>query len=615
MSASVVSLWKVRDRAETRRWTNQDVAEIYRVADTLRRAGLPVDCEEGQTDEGDPWYAFCNVNTGDVIVHFAYIDGQYLADVSHLGVSFKGNTLADIVNQFLQSYPVVLPSQQCRATRVWMHPASGFVAFVATLYFLLEMTHSVEAREAASGISIDGEALELDPGEDSDFTGDLAAYYRDQALRSLRTDGDASSLGMRSVAVTASILIAGVLLDWHRSGHKAVTFDPDSILDAIVTKSSEELGDAIILALRDMAGFEAANAGGSPKSGNDGSIRTGHLAHDDVTVDVLRAVDDGVTEIDEDGQLVIDIDGLFGDAGHHASSEHFGDAESGSGDAQAGKAGSSGERGDGRLADTIAASVSDADGESGVEGGDDQESQPGDSQSDELAGAPGDASFLDAAGDSTTVTLLESLGLRIGASGNGFASGVDSLLQLIGKPSDASVNAASPTPVSATGGDFGIGGVTAPGSVPTEEASSTLDPLDPNTDSPTSALGSPSSETGANVPTAVQGVENSIQPAAPDQALAGNPVLADIREFDFSIFDPVEVLRVFVGIVENVGFVQYEDEGDCSDHNDVFYLYDALAVATQPDTIELEQVYLANGDEVNLLGLAETFEQMYDSLV
>ncbi|KUO57041.1 MAG: hypothetical protein APF80_14615 [Alphaproteobacteria bacterium BRH_c36] len=604
MSASVVSLSNVRGRLEIRRWTNQDVAEIYRVADTLRRAGLPIDCEEGQTDEGDPWYAFCNANTGDVIVHFAFIDGQYLAEVSHLGVSFKGNRLVDIVNQFLHSYPVVLPSQQSAATRVWMHPASGFVAFIATLYFLLEMTNSVEAREAAAGITIEGEGRELDPGEDAEFSDELAAHYREQAMRSSRSDGGASSDAVRSVAVSASILIAGVLIDWHRSSHKAVTFDPDSILDAILTKSSDELGDAIILALRDMAGLEATNDAGSPKSGKDGSIRTAHLGQADGTIDALRVRDDGVTDIDEDGQLFLDLHGLFGDAGRDAYAEFVGDAEAGSSDAHARTAGGSGEGGEGRLADTIAVSVSDADSKAGVEGYKDKAAQPGDSQCDQLAGSSGGATFLDAAGDSTTVTLLESLGLRVGASGNGSDSGVDLLVKLIGKSPDASVNSSLLTPLSATTGDSGLsGGVSAStSSIPTEVAASTLPPLDQNT-APTPTSSSPNPGSGSNVQTAVQMVAS--QPAAPLQASSGNPVLPEIRDLDFSIFDPVEVVRLFVQTVDKVGFAHLDE---------IFYLYDAVAIATEPEMLEFEQVYLANGDEVNLLGQAETFDAIFEAL-
>jgi len=79
----------------------------------------------------------------------------------------------------------------------------------------------------------------------------------------------------------------------------------------------------------------------------------------------------------------------------------------------------------------------------------------------------------------------------------------------------------------------------------------------------------------------------------------------EVRDLDFSIFDPVEVLQMFVQSLEKVGFAHLEE---------IFYLYDAVTIATTPEELEIEQVHLENGDEVNLLGQAETFDAIYEAL-
>ncbi|MEM9762360.1 MAG: hypothetical protein AAF968_07620 [Pseudomonadota bacterium] len=71
-------------------WDNEERALIARLERLLMGAGLAVEVELGETDEGDPWAAFCNANTGDVVVHIARLDGYYLVEAGVLGRAIEG---------------------------------------------------------------------------------------------------------------------------------------------------------------------------------------------------------------------------------------------------------------------------------------------------------------------------------------------------------------------------------------------------------------------------------------------------------------------------------------------------------------------------------------------
>ena len=60
-------------------WDNQDIADFYRAVDILEQAGLRTEVDSGVTDEGDPWFVFMKPETGEVIAHFAQIDGRFIA--------------------------------------------------------------------------------------------------------------------------------------------------------------------------------------------------------------------------------------------------------------------------------------------------------------------------------------------------------------------------------------------------------------------------------------------------------------------------------------------------------------------------------------------------------
>lgn len=174
----IIGLFSGKSRFRFQRnWTNQDKAELYRVEAALCQAGLPVDTEQGITDEGDPWFVFCHSRTGDVIAHFARMDGTYLIAAPSLPNLLTGPDLTTIVRRFVAENPVTMPlPEKAEKGNVVLHPAALLTIFVATL---LVMSSPKEGLAAAAA-DADG------PGDNApgpDFDSLLFMAGSDESLR------------------------------------------------------------------------------------------------------------------------------------------------------------------------------------------------------------------------------------------------------------------------------------------------------------------------------------------------------------------------------------------------------------------------------------------------
>lgn len=70
-------------------WSNQDVADLYRVEALLVQAGIRLSTDRGLSDENDPWFVFLRED-GEVFVHLARINGTYLLDSPGVGALLEG---------------------------------------------------------------------------------------------------------------------------------------------------------------------------------------------------------------------------------------------------------------------------------------------------------------------------------------------------------------------------------------------------------------------------------------------------------------------------------------------------------------------------------------------
>jgi hypothetical protein len=134
MSLNVVSLFS--RAARPRSWSNQELAEFYRVQGSLARAGLEVETEQGLSDEGDPWFVFCRADSGDVVIHFARIDGLYVVASPAFGSCVRGQDFRALIEGLMEQHPVVMPREKDKG-KFFIHPAALLVALVTAAFFKL----------------------------------------------------------------------------------------------------------------------------------------------------------------------------------------------------------------------------------------------------------------------------------------------------------------------------------------------------------------------------------------------------------------------------------------------------------------------------------------------
>ncbi|WP_293677597.1 hypothetical protein [uncultured Phenylobacterium sp.] len=133
MVAQVVSFFS-RVRA-TPDWSQQELAEFYRVEAALIQAGIQVETDRGLSDEGDPWFVFCRAEDGEVVIHFARFDGQYvIAGPAYEGIA-RGHDFGALTRDLISRHPLVQPRGPAKKTNVVLHPAAFLIAIVGTAFF------------------------------------------------------------------------------------------------------------------------------------------------------------------------------------------------------------------------------------------------------------------------------------------------------------------------------------------------------------------------------------------------------------------------------------------------------------------------------------------------
>ena len=130
-SNRVLSFFQPRERGD---WSQQELAEFYRVEDALTKSGVGISTDRGLTDEGEPWFVFFRQDDEEVIVHFARIGGEYVVASNFTEAVFRGRNFQTLVRELLDSHPYVLPKQHSSRSNVFLHPATLLAALVVTGY-------------------------------------------------------------------------------------------------------------------------------------------------------------------------------------------------------------------------------------------------------------------------------------------------------------------------------------------------------------------------------------------------------------------------------------------------------------------------------------------------
>jgi hypothetical protein len=90
-------------------WSTHEFDLLLGAARFLRSEGANLVTDYGVTDEGEPWFVFCDPDTDDVLAHFASIAGEYLACVPFRNHVLTGYDLNALLDQFLQNRCIVWP--------------------------------------------------------------------------------------------------------------------------------------------------------------------------------------------------------------------------------------------------------------------------------------------------------------------------------------------------------------------------------------------------------------------------------------------------------------------------------------------------------------------------
>lgn len=142
MSANVTYLkssarsreWPLQPSPEPADWTNAELAELYRVENSLVQGGMTLWTDRGVTDEGDPWFSFMRAD-GNVIVHIAKLNGAYHLISPALPRPLIGANFSEITKSFTRQVPVV----PLRAAAAGPSGGSAMLTLlVAVIYFALE---------------------------------------------------------------------------------------------------------------------------------------------------------------------------------------------------------------------------------------------------------------------------------------------------------------------------------------------------------------------------------------------------------------------------------------------------------------------------------------------
>lgn len=127
-------------------WSNQELANLFRVKRLLDAAGVPNEIERGITDEGDPWFLFCDAK-GEVFIHLCRLNGLYLLDSPNIETPLRGPNFNTLIEEFTDRRTRIIEGLDQQGTgnshgvvrlnrdgKVFIHPATMLAALVWTLF-------------------------------------------------------------------------------------------------------------------------------------------------------------------------------------------------------------------------------------------------------------------------------------------------------------------------------------------------------------------------------------------------------------------------------------------------------------------------------------------------
>ncbi|SPJ25493.1 hypothetical protein [Palleronia abyssalis] len=211
-------------------WTNQELADLYRVKYLLEQADIATETERGTSDEGDPWFIFMRPD-GEVFIHFCRIDAIYYLDSPSLETAIRGADFRALVADYTRKIMGArtdgherhgnVVSLRAGGGQISLHPAAMLAALVWSLVLgaedLVALPLSAGAHPEDTGATDDvvmPRAARVQPAEDvSDSTpgpDDAAGWVSPQSTFSLRDPWHISlngyATGLSAVAIGIGVL-------------------------------------------------------------------------------------------------------------------------------------------------------------------------------------------------------------------------------------------------------------------------------------------------------------------------------------------------------------------------------------------------------------------------
>jgi hypothetical protein len=210
-----------------RDWSNQELADLYRVRQLLANAGVSVLADRGLSDEGDPWFVFCQED-GEVFVHLCRIDGFYLLDSPNLEEPLRGFGFNDLIDGFMQRASLLRTESNVVTLRrrdgIHLHPAILMTALIWSIYIASdELVGVAKAGEMPDGSGLH-DGLSYPPTGEADLqhalrlvedavaeddAGDKAAPVLTKAATAQKASGDAISTQTGQWAYASSSGVSG----------------------------------------------------------------------------------------------------------------------------------------------------------------------------------------------------------------------------------------------------------------------------------------------------------------------------------------------------------------------------------------------------------------------
>lgn len=231
-------------------WTNQELADLYRVKHLLDAAGINNELERGLSDEGDPWLVFCGPD-GEVFIHLCRLDGIYLLDSPNVQAPLRGANFNALIEAFTHR---ALPRNAAEADtdsrvirlerggKVYLHPSVLLAALIWTLFLAAEeivllvpdeaqandgladlaaLTYGSDPQDPSDApvlvsettIPLEDVAGRVSPDTDPRHVANHEAFLRDNGHNGLTMTHNSYGMGLSTIAIAFGFMAEQALTD------------------------------------------------------------------------------------------------------------------------------------------------------------------------------------------------------------------------------------------------------------------------------------------------------------------------------------------------------------------------------------------------------------------